>query len=72
MVSLAGGQLDYCVYQCFNTSMTSLDTYTVLREVLISTATLQFDIIAIIADGAQCNRQFQKNILPMEIATIRI
>ena len=60
MVSLAGGQLDYCVYQCFNTSMTSLDIYTVLREVLIATEPLQFDIIAITADGAQCNRQFHK------------
>ena len=70
MVSLAGGQLDYCVYQCFNTSMTSLDIFTVLREVMIATASLQFDIIAIIGDGAQCNRQYQKNILLMELRTI--
>lgn len=60
MVSLAGGQLDYCVYQCFNTSMTSLDIYTILREVLIATASMHFEVIAIIGDGAQCNRQFQK------------
>jgi hypothetical protein len=40
--------------------MTSLDIFTVLREVLIATASLQFDIIAIIGDGAQCNRQYQK------------
>ena len=60
MVSLAGGQLDYCVYQCFNTSMSSLDIFTILREVLIATASLHFEIIAIIGDGAQCNRQYQK------------
>ena len=60
MVSLAGGQLDYCIYQCFNTSMTSLDIYTILREVLIATASMHFEVIAIIGDGAQCNRQFQR------------
>ncbi len=60
MVSLAGCQLDYCVYQCFNTSMTSLDIHSILREVLIAIAAMHFDIIAIIGDGAQCNRQYQK------------
>ena len=59
MVSLAGAQLDYCVYQCFNTSMTSLDIYTILREVLVATASMHFEVIAIIGDGAQCNRQFR-------------
>lgn len=59
MVSLAGGQLDYCVYQCFHTSMTSLDIHTILREVLIATASMHFEVIAIIGDAAQCNRQFQ-------------
>jgi hypothetical protein len=60
MVSLAGTQLDYCVYQCFNPSMSALDIFTILNEVLIATATFFFNVIAIIGDGAQCNRQFQK------------
>ena len=60
MVSLAGTQLDYCVYQCFNPSMSALDILTILNEVLIATATFFFNVIAIIGDGAQCNRQFQK------------
>ena len=60
MVSLAGSQLDYCVYQCFNPSMSALDIFTILNEVLIATATFFFNIIAIIGDGAQCNRQYQR------------
>ena len=61
MVSLAGGQLDYCVYQSFDTSQTSFDIHKILEEVMVEAASLDFEVIAIIGDGAQCNRQFQKN-----------
>jgi hypothetical protein len=40
--------------------MSALDINRVLREVLIATSTYHFNVIAIIGDGAQCNRQYQK------------
>ena len=60
MVSLAGTQLDYCVYQTFNPSLSSGEIFDIVRQVLKSTHTFFFRVIAIIGDGAQCNRSYQK------------
>ena len=59
LVSLTGKQLDYCIYQCFTTTMSTMDIYSVISKSLLATAMLRFEIIAIVGDGAQCNRQFQ-------------
>ena len=58
-MSLAGKQLDYCVYQCFTSTMSTMDIHSVISKTLLATSMLRFNIIAIIGDGAQCNRQFQ-------------
>ena len=60
MVNLAGAQLDYCVFQCFTTSMSALDICHVFKETIAALSLFHFRIIAVIGDGAQCNRQFQK------------
>ena len=39
--------------------MTTMDIYCVISKSLLATAMLHFEIIAIVGDGAQCNRQFQ-------------
>lgn len=39
--------------------MSTTDIYSVICKSLLATAMLRFSIIAIIGDGAQCNRQFQ-------------
>lgn len=52
-------QLDYCVYQCFSSTMSTMDIHSVISKCLLATSMLRFNIIAIIGDGAQCNRQFQ-------------
>ena len=36
-----------------------MDIYSVISKCLLATAMLRFEIIAIVGDGAQCNRQFQ-------------
>ena len=36
-----------------------MDIYSVISKSLLATSMLRFNIIAIIGDGAQCNRQFQ-------------
>ena len=59
LVNLTGKQLDYCIYQCFATTMSTMDIYSVISKSLLATAMLRFEIIAIVGDGAQCNRQFQ-------------
>ena len=58
MVSLAGIQLDYCVYQSFNPSLSSGEIFNIVRQLLKSTHTFFFRVIAIIGDGAQCNRSY--------------
>ena len=60
MVSLAGTQFDYCVFQTFTTSMSALDIRCVIRETIASLSLFHFRIVAVIGDGAQCNRQFQR------------
>lgn len=60
MVTLAGTQLDYCVFQCFTHSMIALDISRVFKETIAALSLFHFRIIAVIGDGAQCNRQFQK------------
>lgn len=53
-------QFDYCVYQCFSTSLSAVDISRIMRETMVSCAQFHFRIVSIIGDGAQCNRQFQK------------
>ena len=60
MVSLAGIQLDYCVYQSSNPSLSSGEIFNIVKQVLKSTHTFFFRVIAIIGDGAQYNRSYQK------------
>jgi hypothetical protein len=40
--------------------MSAIDIEDMLRKTMIAASKYQFNIISIIADGAQCNRQFQK------------
>jgi hypothetical protein len=60
MVSLAGRQIDYCVNQTFTASMSAVDIELVLTTTIKVASVYRFKIVSIIADGAQCNRQFQK------------
>lgn len=60
LVSLAGPQFDYCIYQCFSTSMSTMDIYEAINAALLGCCQFHFKVISIIGDGAQCNRQFQK------------
>ena len=60
LVSLAGPQFDYCVFQCFSTSMSTTDIYSVINDTLLGVSLFQFTVVSVIGDGAQCNRQFQK------------
>ena len=60
MVNLVGKQYDYCVNQCFSTSLSAVDIEEIIRTTMIAASKYRFNIISIIADGAQCNRQFQK------------
>ena len=41
--------------------MSTTDIYAITCESLLATSMLRFSIIAIIGDGAQCNRQFQNS-----------
>ena len=60
MVSLTGRQIDYCVNQSFTSSMSAVDIELLLTRTIKVASGYRFLIISIIADGAQCNRQFQK------------
>ena len=60
LVSLVGKQFDYCVYQCFSTTMSSLDIRSVIRDTINALSVFHFRVVSVIGDGAQCNRQFQK------------
>ena len=60
LVSLAGPQFDYCVFQCFSTSMSTTDIYSVINDTLLGVSLFHFTVVSVIGDGAQCNRQFQK------------
>lgn len=42
--------------------MSTTDIYAIICKSLLATSMLRFSIIAIIGDGAQCNRQFQNRI----------
>ena len=47
--------------------MTTMDIYCVISKSLLATSMLHFEIIAIIGDGAQCNRQFQNRFFDKNI-----
>lgn len=48
--------------------MSTTDIYSVICKSLLATAMLRFSIIAIIGDGAQCNRQFQNRFFTKDIS----
>ena len=68
MVNLSGSQFDYCIFQCFSTSMSTQDIYKVIYNAIHGASMYHFTIIAIIGDGAQANRQFQKRFFQSEVS----
>ena len=50
--------------------MSTTDIYTIICKSLLATSMLRFSIIAIIGDGAQCNRQFQNRFFIEEVIGI--
>ena len=46
-----------------------MDIYSVISQSLLATAMLRFEIISIIGDGAQCNRQFQNRFFNKTVKT---
>ena len=56
-----GKQFDYCVYQCFTTTISSFDVRSIIRDTINALGVFHFRVVSVIGDGAQCNRQFQKN-----------
>ena len=71
MVNLSGSQFDYCIFQCFSTSMSTQDIYKVIYNAIHGASIYHFTIIAIIGDGAQANRQFQRRFFQSEVSNLK-
>ena len=51
--------------------MSTTDIYAIICKSLLATLMLRFSMIAIIGDGAQCNRQSQNKVLNEEVVGAR-